>query len=102
METLRTSERSLREAVLAEDFDQVTAAAREFRNAFDREWGAMPAGLRRRSALPREADRLMRWALERVSAAKASLAGQRRLSGAAGYYLATGRAKRAHTWGTAG
>lgn len=102
METLRTSERNLRAAVLEENFEQITAAAREFRDAFDREWRAMPAGLRRRSALPRDADRLMRWAMARVSASRASLAEQRRLSGAASHYLATGRARRERTWGTAG
>jgi hypothetical protein len=102
MDALETSERRLREAVLHENFDEVAAATREYRQAFDREWRNMSPALRRQSALPLEADRLMRWAIARLQASRASLAKRRRASGVVGCYLVTGRGRRNRTWGAAG
>lgn len=102
MDSLETSERRLREAVLQQNLDEVTAATCAYRHAFDREWSNMPLALRRQSALPLEADRLIRWAIARLKAYRASMSARRRASGTASRYLATGRMRRTRTWGTAG
>jgi hypothetical protein len=102
MDSLETTERRLREAVLHRNFDEVAAATNEYRRAFDREWRNMPPAQRRQSALPMEADRLMRWAIGRLQALRASLAARRRASGAASYYLTAGHIRRNRTWGAAG
>ncbi len=102
MDLLETSELRLRAALDREDFAGVQEAVRAYRAAFDRTWRGMPSAARRASALPLEADRLMRWAILQVTMARASLAERRRVSGAAGSYLGTGRNLRNRTWGAAG
>jgi len=102
MDALETSERRFRDAVLKKNFDEVTAAAYEYRHAFDRVWRNMPPAMRRQSALPMEADRLMRWAIALMKASRASLAARRRASAAVSHYLGTGRIRRSRTWGSAG
>jgi hypothetical protein len=102
MDALETSERRFREAVLKKNSGEVRAAACEYREAFDRVWCNMPLPLRRQSALPMEADRLMRWAIALMKASRASLAARRRASAAVSHYLGTGRIRRSRTWGSAG
>ena len=102
MEALKQRERRLQEAVIQEDLDEVRRAAEEYRRAFDREWRAMPLDERRRSPLPLEAAELMRWARALMIVSRAALAERHRATGAAGRYLAAGRRRETHTWGSAG
>src|SRR5215472_12774400 len=88
---LKKTEQRLREAVSNDCFDEVRVTAELYRQAFDREWSALPLTERRDSAMPLEAARLMEWALECVAASRARMADRRRGMGAAGAYLATGR-----------
>jgi len=102
MDELKKAEIRFCEAAGTDDFQEILAAAAEYRDAFDEKWRNMSLGQRRRSRMPDEAARLLRWAISLVRMTRSAVAERRRGSSAAGRYLVTGRDKPFRTWGSAG